>query len=92
MLPLFFLRGFGRETEIQRSFRHSHNLLFNRQKKRAWEMASNMSELLFGCGINKKISEQRLYNFSVENSLFSLCRVEKVTNIRNNLDGGFKRF
>lgn len=54
-------------------------------------MASNMSELLFGCGI-KKISEQHLYNFSVENSLFSLCRVEKVANIRNNLDGGFKRF
>lgn len=55
-------------------------------------MVSTTSELLFDCCINKKVPEQFLYNFSVENSLFSLGGEEKVANMRNNLDGGFKRF
>lgn len=53
-------------------------------------MASTMSGLLFDCCINKKVSEQSLHNFSVENN--SLGQEEKVVNMRNNLDGGIKRF
>lgn len=55
-------------------------------------MASTTSELLFDCCINKKVSEQCWYNFSVENSLFTLGGEEKVANMRNNLGSGFKRF
>lgn len=55
-------------------------------------MASTMSELLFYYCINKKVSEQCLHKFSVKNSLFSLGRHEKVANMTNNLDSGFKKF